>query len=64
MAEFLAFGWPINYTTPSGHSVNDVIPSDSYLGDAYKLRLPGIDRLVEFILQKGRGSLNFKKDLR
>ena len=49
---------------PPGHSVNDGIPSDSYLGEAYKLRLPGIDRLVEFILQKGRGCLIFKKDLR
>lgn len=37
---------------PPGHSVNDDIPSDSYLhvGDAYKLRFPGIDQLVEFIL--------------
>ena len=39
-------------------------PSDSYLGDAYKLRLPRIDQLMEFILQKGRGCLIFKKDLR
>jgi len=49
---------------PPGHLVNNGIPSDSYLGDAYKLHLPGIDRLMEFILQKGRGCLIFKKDLR
>ena len=35
---------------PQGSSVNDGIPSDTYLGDQFKLRLPGIDRLVEFIL--------------
>ena len=46
-----------------GSSVNDGIPSDTYLGDQFKLRLPGIDRLVEFILAKGRNCLVFKKDL-
>ena len=49
---------------PQGSSVNDGIPSDTYLGDQFKLRLPGIDRLVEFILAKGRNCLVFKKDLR
>ena len=38
---------------PQGSSVNDGIPSDTYLGDQFKLRLPGIDRLIEFILDKG-----------
>lgn len=46
-----------------GSSVNDGIPSDTYLGDHFKLRLPGIDRLVEFILAKGRNCLVFKKDM-
>ena len=27
---------------PQGSSVNDGIPSDTYLGDQFKLRLPGI----------------------
>ena len=49
---------------PQGSSVNDGIPPDSYLGDQFKLRLPGIDRLVEFILAKGRNCLVFKKDFR
>ena len=34
------------------------------MGDQFKLRLPGIDQLVEFILAKGRNCLVFKKDLR
>ena len=49
---------------PQGSSVNDGIPADTYLGDQFKLRLPGKDRLVEFILAKGRNCLVFKKDLR
>lgn len=49
---------------PHGSSVNDGISQDIYLGEHFKLRLPGIDRLVEFILEKGRNCLIFKKDLR
>ena len=49
---------------PQGSSVNDGIPSDTYLGDQFKLRLPGMDRLIEFILAKGQNCLVFKKDLR
>ena len=33
------------------------------MGDQFKLRLPGIDPLVEFILAKGCNCLVFKKDL-
>ena len=47
----------------TGCSVNDGIPQDTYLGEYYKLRLLGIDRLVEFILEKGRHRLVLKKDL-
>ena len=49
---------------PQGSSVNDGIPSDTYLGDQFKLRLPGMDRLIEFILAEGQNCLVFKKDLR
>lgn len=48
---------------PQGSSVNNGIPPDTYLGDQFKLRLPGIDRLVDFILVKRRNCLMFKKDL-
>ena len=48
---------------PHGSSVNDGIPQDTYLGKPFKLRLPGIDRLIDFILEKGRHCLVFKKDL-
>jgi len=46
-----------------GNSVNDGISKDHYLEQFFKLRLPGIDRLVEFINIKGRGCHVFKKDL-
>ena len=44
-------------------SVNIGIPDSSYLNEPYKLRLPEIDRLCEFILQLGRSCLLYKLDL-
>ena len=49
---------------PESKSVNSGIPSDTYLQDEYQLRLPGISRLVEFIIQKGKGCKIFKRDLK
>ena len=46
-----------------GFSVNDGIAKDSYLNEPFRLRLPGIDRLVEFVNKEGRGCHVFKKDL-
>ena len=34
------------------------------LNDSFKLRLPGVDRLIEFIREKGKGCHIFKADLR
>lgn len=44
-----------------GFSVNDGISKDSYLDQSFKLRLPGIDRLVEFINAKGRAVVIFSR---
>ena len=49
---------------PPGQSVNDGIARDEYLSQPFHLRLPGVDRLVEFINSKGPGCLVFKKDLK
>ena len=46
---------------PSGCSINDGIPQNTYLGEYFKLQLPQIDRLVEFTLKKGRNCLMFPK---
>ena len=49
---------------PEGRSVNSFIPKNTYLGEDFTLRLPGVDRLTEFILLKGPGCHIFKLDLR
>lgn len=49
---------------PPAASVNSHIPSDSFLNEPYKLRLPGLDRLVSFVNQLGSGCHVFKKDLK
>ena len=46
---------------PSGCSINDSIPQNTYLGENFKLQLPQIDRLIEFTLKKGRNCLFPKK---
>ena len=43
----------VDLSFPSGFSVNDGIPKDSYLDESLGLRLPGTDALVAIILQKG-----------
>lgn len=48
---------------PHGVSVNSGIPTGCYLKDNFQLRLPGIDRLCEFIRNKGKGCSIFKLDL-
>ena len=45
---------------PSGCSINDGIPQNTYLGEYFKLQLP---QIVEFTLKKGRNCLVSKKDL-
>ena len=49
---------------PKFAAVNDGIDKDEYLSQPFSLRLPGIDRLVEFVNAKGPGCLVFKKDLK
>ena len=49
---------------PERFSVNDGISNDTFLNDSFELRLPGVDRLTEFIREKGKGCHIFKTDLR
>ena len=49
---------------PEGFSVNDGISNELYLDQPFKLWLPGIDCLVDFVNAKGQGCLVFKKDLK
>lgn len=49
---------------PKGHSINDSISKDFYLGQKISLSYPNVDDLVNVIKVKGRGCLLFKRDLR
>ena len=53
----------VDLSFPHGDSVNDGIPTDSYLGMPFTLRQAGVDALVSIIRQKGQGCHLFKKDL-
>jgi len=49
---------------PYAASVNSGIPKTHFLDNAFRLRLPGIDRLREFIISKGSACYVYKKDLK
>ena len=49
---------------PCGSSVNDGIPSGSFLGEFLELSYPTIDAIVSAIISLGRGCMLFKRDLR
>ena len=49
---------------PKGTFINNRISNDHYVGEFYKLNLPGIDHLVHFVNVKGYGCHVFKKDLK
>jgi hypothetical protein len=48
---------------PCGQSVNDGTPTETYLGEHYKLRLPAADDLVTAILQYGPGCVLYGTDI-
>ena len=54
----------VDLSWPSGSSVNDGIPSGTFLGELLELSYPTIDAIVEEIVVLGRGCLLYKRDLR
>ena len=54
----------VDLSWPSSSSVNDGIPSDSFLGEPLDLTYPTIDAIVDVIASLGRGSLLYKRNLR
>ena len=54
----------VDLSWPCGHSVNDGIPSDSYLGKPLVLRYPTIDDIVDAVVTLGRGCHLYKRYLR
>ena len=53
----------MDFSFPHGHSVNDGIARDSYLGEDYKLRYPMVDDFAALILSKGKGCRMYKVDI-
>ena len=43
----------VDLSFPVGSSVNDGIPKDTYLGEPFTLRLPGVDAFVDSALAVG-----------
>ena len=53
----------IDLSFPHGHSVNDGIASNEYLGTKFILSLPNIDTITSKVRKLGKGSLLFKIDI-
>ena len=49
----------MDLSCPPGQSVNDGIVKGEFLGEPYKLKLPGVDAMIELINQKGPGGTCF-----
>ena len=54
----LDLSWPI------GQSVNEGIDKHNYLGEQIQVTYPTIDTLCQMVLNKGKGCLLYKKDLK
>ena len=50
----------VDLSFPQGYSVTAGIPTDTHLGEEFKLRLPGVDALLDIICLKGRHCHLFK----
>ena len=54
----------VDLTWPCGTSVNDGIPSDSFLSKPISLSYPTIDSIVDAVISLGPGCLLYKRDLK
>lgn len=54
----------VDLSWPCGTSVNDGIPSDSFLGEPISLTYPTIDSIVDAVISLGPGCLLYKRDLK
>jgi len=54
----------VDLSWPCNHSVNDGIPSDTYLGEPLVLPYPTIDDIVDSVATLGRGCFLYQCDLR
>ena len=54
----------VDFSYPSGSSINDGIPPSTYLGDIAEYNLPSVQAMVDRVNELGQGCLLFKRDLK
>ena len=54
----------VDLSWPCGTSVNDGIPSGSFLGEPIALSYPTVDSIVDAVISLGPGCLLYKRDLK
>ena len=53
----------LDLSFPSGHSVNDGVSKDKYLGSYFDLKYPSVDHIVNSLKQLGTNALLYKIDI-
>ena len=53
----------VDLSWPKGHSVNDGVDKNTYLGTAFSLHYPSVDSIIQTLNQLGPGSSIFKVDI-
>jgi len=53
----------LDLSFPEGHSVNDGIPKETFLGSPTELHYPSVETLASMVQEKGPGCLLYKRDL-
>ena len=54
----------VDLSWPKGAAINEGISKDMYLGDIIDLHYTSVEQVCEMVLQKGVGSVIYKRDLR
>ena len=54
----------VDFSFPSGSSVNDGIPQYTYLDSTIEFCLPSVQSMVDRLNELGRGCLLYKRDLK
>ena len=53
----------LDLSFPSGHSVNDGVPKDKYLGSYFDLKYPSVGHIVQSLKELGADALLYKIDI-
>ena len=53
----------VDLSWPKGHSVNDGVSNNAYLGTSFSLHYPSVDSIIQTLNQSGPGASIFKVDI-